>query len=238
MEKSSLDFWWSSLGVGGVSENAAACRVNDLGAAAVIFAQTHLVAGKNVGRCLHGCHDGPVHSMPCSDCMCKHTLTTPNTPSLPLFCPLLPGRSARVFPSAHIMCLSVCVCVCTCVRSCVSVRVCARTPHVCLCVLICDYVCDIVTPLEVPDQLDFRAASGYCSTAGDDEGPADNIEELLGPVNQRMDTDCDVDAGQGIGSPTPNLTIEIADYEVSCSFTRGFVSKSSFPLRDCDGGRP
>jgi len=136
------------------------------------------------------------------------------------------------------MCLSVCVCVCTCVRSCVSVRVCARTPHVCLCVLICDYVCDIVTPLEVPDQLDFRAASGYCSTAGDDEGPADNIEELLGPVNQRMDTDCDVDAGQGIGSPTPNLTIEIADYEVSCSFTRGFVSKSSFPLRDCDGGRP
>ena len=47
-----------------------------------------------------------------------------------------------------------------------------------------------------------------------------------------MDTDCDWDGGRDIGSPTPNLAIEIADFEVSCSFTRGAVLKF-WPLLAC-----
>jgi len=65
----------------------------------------------------------------------------------------------------------------------------------------CEVIVNI-SALDSPEQLDFQEASGYCCTAGDDDGPPDTFEEPLGPVSQRVDAGCIVDGSQDIGRPT------------------------------------
>jgi len=87
--------------------------------------------------------------MPCYKCMCGNTLTS-HTPSLPLFCPVLPRRSARGGLSLRACHVCVCVRVYVCMRACmcVCVRVCVRTCHMChrvrVCVCVSARVCACV----------------------------------------------------------------------------------------------